>query len=84
MLIDKPEGVNRVPSLYCRKQAPDLPTWIMYDKNVSYIIKVTVTAYTRDIETIQHIICSLVSSTFISIVAANLLRYQYRLNLFRE
>ncbi|XP_026734418.1 EF-hand domain-containing family member C2-like [Trichoplusia ni] len=34
MLIDKPEGVNRVPSLYCRKQAPDLPTWIMYDKNI--------------------------------------------------
>lgn len=35
MLVDKSEGVNRVPSLYCRKQAPDLPTWIMYDKNVS-------------------------------------------------
>lgn len=35
MLIDKQEGVNRVPSLYCRKQAPDLPTWIMYDKHVS-------------------------------------------------
>ncbi|XP_034832363.1 EF-hand domain-containing family member C2-like [Maniola hyperantus] len=34
MLVDKPEGVNRVPSLYCRKQAPDLPTWVMYDKNI--------------------------------------------------
>ncbi|KAF9824875.1 hypothetical protein SFRURICE_001748 [Spodoptera frugiperda] len=34
MLIDKQEGVNRVPSLYCRKQAPDLPTWIMYDKHI--------------------------------------------------
>ncbi|XP_039752829.1 EF-hand domain-containing family member C2-like [Pararge aegeria] len=34
MLVDKPESVNRVPSLYCRKQAPDLPTWIMYDKNI--------------------------------------------------
>ncbi|CAK1551125.1 unnamed protein product [Leptosia nina] len=34
MLVDKAEGVNRVPSLYCRKQAPDLPTWIMYDKNI--------------------------------------------------
>ncbi|KAG6456585.1 EF-hand domain-containing family member C2 isoform X1 [Manduca sexta] len=34
MLVDKAEGVNRVPSLYCRKQAPDLPTWIMYDKHI--------------------------------------------------
>ncbi|XP_046966018.1 EF-hand domain-containing family member C2-like [Vanessa cardui] len=34
MLVDKAEGVNRIPSLYCRKQAPDLPTWIMYDKNI--------------------------------------------------
>ncbi|XP_022814037.1 EF-hand domain-containing family member C2-like [Spodoptera litura] len=34
MLIDKQEGGNRVPSLYCRKQAPDLPTWIMYDKHI--------------------------------------------------
>ncbi|XP_072948827.1 EF-hand domain-containing family member C2-like [Epargyreus clarus] len=34
MLVDKPEGINRVPSLYCRKQAPDLPTWIMFDKNI--------------------------------------------------
>ncbi|KAM3965215.1 EF-hand domain-containing family member C2 [Aphomia sociella] len=34
MLVDKTEGVNRVPSLYCRKQAPDLPTWIMYDKHI--------------------------------------------------
>ncbi|CAH0691886.1 unnamed protein product [Spodoptera exigua] len=34
MLVDKQEGVNRVPSLYCRKQAPDLPTWIMYDKHI--------------------------------------------------
>ncbi|RVE49350.1 hypothetical protein evm_005965 [Chilo suppressalis] len=35
MLVDKTETVNRVPSLYGRKQAPDLPTWIMYDKHVS-------------------------------------------------
>lgn len=35
MLVDKAEGVNKVPSMYSRKQAPDLPTWIMYDKNVS-------------------------------------------------
>ncbi|XP_050679818.1 EF-hand domain-containing family member C2-like isoform X1 [Leptidea sinapis] len=34
MLVDKPEGVNRVPSLYCRKQMPELPTWLMYDKNI--------------------------------------------------
>ncbi|XP_045498047.1 EF-hand domain-containing family member C2-like [Colias croceus] len=34
MLVDKAEAGNRVPSLYCRKQAPDLPTWIMYDKNI--------------------------------------------------
>lgn len=34
MLVDKADGINRVPSLYCRKQAPDLPSWIMYDKNV--------------------------------------------------
>ncbi|XP_045448004.1 EF-hand domain-containing family member C2-like [Melitaea cinxia] len=34
MLVDKKDGVNRVPSLYCRKQAPDLPSWIMYDKNI--------------------------------------------------
>ncbi|CAG9561858.1 unnamed protein product [Danaus chrysippus] len=34
MLVDKAEGVNRVPSLYGRKQAPDLPTWIMYDKHI--------------------------------------------------
>ncbi|XP_075977828.1 EF-hand domain-containing family member C2-like [Anticarsia gemmatalis] len=34
MLVDKDEGVNRVPSLYCRKQAPELPTWIMYDKHI--------------------------------------------------
>ncbi|CAB3220752.1 unnamed protein product [Arctia plantaginis] len=34
MLVDKAEGVNRVPSLYCRKQAPDLPTWLMFDKNI--------------------------------------------------
>ncbi|XP_028169092.1 EF-hand domain-containing family member C2-like [Ostrinia furnacalis] len=34
MLVDKTEGENRVPSLYCRKQAPDLPTWIMYDKHI--------------------------------------------------
>lgn len=37
MLVDKAEGVNRVPSLYGRKQAPDLPTWIMYDKHVCRI-----------------------------------------------
>ncbi|RVE45367.1 hypothetical protein evm_009996 [Chilo suppressalis] len=34
MLVDKTETVNRVPSLYGRKQAPDLPTWIMYDKHI--------------------------------------------------
>ncbi|XP_052753488.1 EF-hand domain-containing family member C2-like isoform X2 [Galleria mellonella] len=34
MLVDKTEGVNRVPSLYCRKQAPELPTWIIYDKHI--------------------------------------------------
>lgn len=34
MLVDKSESGNRVPSLYCRKQAPDLPTWIMYDKHI--------------------------------------------------
>ncbi|XP_004932171.1 EF-hand domain-containing family member C2-like [Bombyx mandarina] len=34
MLVDKAEGVNKVPSMYSRKQAPDLPTWIMYDKNI--------------------------------------------------
>ncbi|KAL4715967.1 hypothetical protein ACJJTC_013267 [Scirpophaga incertulas] len=34
MLVDKAELNNRVPSLYCRKQAPDLPTWIMYDKHI--------------------------------------------------
>ncbi|CAG9786774.1 unnamed protein product [Diatraea saccharalis] len=33
MLVDKADSENRVPSLYGRKQAPDLPTWIMYDKN---------------------------------------------------
>ncbi|KAJ2949147.1 hypothetical protein O0L34_g6087 [Tuta absoluta] len=34
MLIDKAEDGNRVPSLYCRRQAADLPTWIIYDKNI--------------------------------------------------
>lgn len=34
MLVDKAEGTNRVPSLYCRKQAPDLPAWILYDKQI--------------------------------------------------
>ncbi|KOB73422.1 EF-hand domain-containing family member C2, partial [Operophtera brumata] len=34
MLVDKAESGNRVPSLYCRKQAPDLPSWIMFDKNI--------------------------------------------------
>ncbi|XP_059052304.1 EF-hand domain-containing family member C2-like isoform X2 [Achroia grisella] len=34
MLVDKQDNLNRVPSLYCRKQAPDLPTWIMYDKHI--------------------------------------------------
>ncbi|XP_060803247.1 EF-hand domain-containing family member C2 [Amyelois transitella] len=34
MLVDKAEEGNRVPSIYCRKQAPDLPTWIMYDKHI--------------------------------------------------
>ncbi|XP_049873466.1 EF-hand domain-containing family member C2-like [Pectinophora gossypiella] len=34
MLVDKAEGDNRVPSLYCRKQAADQPTWIMYDKHI--------------------------------------------------
>ncbi|XP_068633577.1 EF-hand domain-containing family member C2-like [Battus philenor] len=34
MLVDKSEGTNRVPSLYARKQAPELPTWIMYDKHI--------------------------------------------------
>ncbi|CAK1580325.1 unnamed protein product [Parnassius mnemosyne] len=34
MLIDKSEDVNRVPSLYSRKQTPELPSWIMYDKHI--------------------------------------------------
>lgn len=36
MLIDKSEGTNRVPSLYSRKQTPELPSWIMYDKQVGF------------------------------------------------
>lgn len=32
--MDKNEDVNKIPSLYCRKQAADLPTWIMYDKHI--------------------------------------------------
>lgn len=35
MLVDKAEENNRVPSLYARKQASDLPTWIVLDKQVS-------------------------------------------------
>ncbi|KPI95568.1 PREDICTED: EF-hand domain-containing family member C2-like [Papilio xuthus] len=34
MLVDKAADTNRVPSFYARKQAPELPTWIMYDKNI--------------------------------------------------
>lgn len=39
MLIDKDEGEHKVPSIYARKQTPELPAWIMYDKNVSGMIK---------------------------------------------
>ncbi|XP_063536480.1 EF-hand domain-containing family member C2-like [Cydia strobilella] len=34
MLVDKATEENIVPSLYSRKQAPELPTWLMYDKNI--------------------------------------------------
>ncbi|XP_041979568.1 EF-hand domain-containing family member C2-like [Aricia agestis] len=34
MLVDKSEGVGREPALYARRQAPDLPAWILYDKHI--------------------------------------------------
>lgn len=45
MLVDKAADTNRVPSFYCRKQAPEQPTWLMYDKNVCllYIFLILIT-----------------------------------------
>ncbi|GBP85145.1 EF-hand domain-containing family member C2 [Eumeta japonica] len=34
MLVDKAVNPNYVPSLYCRKMGPELPTWIIYDKQI--------------------------------------------------
>ncbi|KPI95569.1 EF-hand domain-containing family member C2 [Papilio xuthus] len=34
MLVDKPPDSDRVPSLYARKQGPELPAWVTYDKQV--------------------------------------------------
>lgn len=34
MLVDKAADENRVPSLYARKQASDMPSWIVLDKQV--------------------------------------------------
>ncbi|KAG7308595.1 hypothetical protein JYU34_005814 [Plutella xylostella] len=34
MLVDKGEDYDRAPSVYGRKQAPELPAWIVYDKSI--------------------------------------------------
>ncbi|XP_013145374.1 PREDICTED: EF-hand domain-containing family member C2-like isoform X1 [Papilio polytes] len=34
MLVDKAPDSDRVPSLYARKQGPELPAWVTYDKQI--------------------------------------------------